>query len=260
MTLDFASFRIQKDAELGGAGGDVTDETCDALFFRFVQSFGDGKKSGDFFGAKDIVFRHEAEDGVRAEDFARVSAVASGGERADALLAMREAEEMGVHNHVAAVTRVAVVIDEHADVVENAGRQEKLAVARRKTVETAPAVEKGERHRCHIGDVGFVVGRQGVVIIFRGSAEHIFDGQRAVLFLVIIEEKTFANAAAGDGQSLGRGHLRDGGNDERARDDDVRALGREAGDAFSFGERLFAKFVGHRVEIGGRQAIIVELG
>src|SRR3954447_14576162 len=183
-------------------------------------------------------------------------------------LALTEPRQAGVQHEVAGVLVVVVVVDRHADVVQQRGGPQQLALVAVAGMDPGGGerVEQAERQMRDVGDVRVVLGAHAVL---RGEV----DDRRAADVVeqrlaaagareVALEEDALAQTRLGDVDRVEAALVEDRLHHERAAEDDVGAAGLDAGHLAALGRRQLGELVDERVErlAGEHEPLDAELG
>ncbi len=259
---DVEVFQVRVDAKVHGVAAGGADEAGDAVFLAFVEAFGQGEEEGEHADLAHLGGGEDVGLAIGFEVFPGVAVVEGADEGAHDLFAVGPAEDVGVGGHVGAVAGVAVVVDEISYVMEEGSGGEDVSHAVIETMDFLPLVKEGEGHGGDVAGVEGVLHGEGIEVVFDGAKEHVFFAVAVAVVdgVVVVEEESFAKAAAGDGEVGGFGFADDFLDDQGAGDDDVGAFAGEAADFLAF----FVGFAGDHAdffeEVFYGEMVVVQFG
>ncbi len=243
---DVEVFQVGVDAQVHGVGAGGADEAGDGVFLAFVEAFGEGEEEGEHAYLAHLRGGQDVGLAIGFQIFPGVAVVEGADEGAHDLFAVGPAEDVGVGGHVGTVAGVAVVVDQISYVVEEGGGGEDVAHAAVQAMDFLPLVEEGEGHGGDVVGVEGVLHGQGVQVVLDGALEHVFFPVAVVVVegVVVVEEESFSEAAAGNGEVGGFGFADDFLYHQGAGDDDVSPFTGEAADFLAF----FVGFAGDHAD------------
>ena len=134
--------------------------------FCIVEAFCQRQQQGKLIdGGPVILSQHILVEAVLEIAFGN-AVVPAGDSSGDKLLLVREAEELGVLNHIGTVARMAVEVDGDADIMQQCCCFEQAAIALAQAVQLLPAVEHRQgkmRDVTRVGGISFFVQLEHVL-------------------------------------------------------------------------------------------------
>ena len=181
-------------------------------------------------------------------------------EGAHNLLPVGPAENMGVGGDVGAVPGMAVIVDDGAGVMKEAGGKEEIPHAVIEMMRFLPLVEHGKSHGGDVGGMEIVFQRKGVEVVLHRGNEHVLFPVPFLIVngVIVVEEEAFPKAAAGDGEVRGTGFPHDFLYHQGTGNDNVRPLFRKSGDFLPFFIGLSADGFHQGKEVFHRKVVVME--